>query len=69
MITILVDIFLTFLAGYLILGILFSFYFYIKGASQIDEGTQGSPWHFKLIIFPGVVIFWSFLLLKILKKS
>lgn len=62
------DVFLIVLAIYLIFGVVFSFYFYLKGASKIDEGTAGTPWHFKLIIFPGVVLFWSVLLTKALKK-
>ena len=64
-----VDIFLGALALYLLLGLLFSVYFYAKGGAQIDEGLKGTPWHFKLIIFPGVVLFWSVLLRKRMKKS
>lgn len=54
---------------YVILGLVFSVYFYIKGAASIDEGTSNTPWHFKLIIFPGVVMFWSVLFVKSLKSS
>lgn len=54
---------------YVVMGLLFSVYFYTKGAARIDEGTEGTPWHFKLIIFPGVVLFWSVLLVKSLKSS
>lgn len=64
-----INIFLTGLALYLMVGVLFSVYFYAKGAAKIDEGTAGTPWHFKLIIFPGVVLFWSVLLIKLMKKS
>ncbi|MEM7298530.1 MAG: hypothetical protein AAF391_09730 [Bacteroidota bacterium] len=67
--TTVIDIFLAGLALYVIIGVLFSIYFYLKGADKIDEGTSGTPWHFKLIIFPGVVLFWSALLIKLLKKS
>ena len=63
-----VDIFLTLLTAYLVLGLLFSIYFYLGGAVRIDEGTKGTPWHFKLIIFPGVVLFWSILLVKALRS-
>ena len=64
-----VDIFLGALAVYLAIGILFSIYFYLKGSSKIDEGVKGTPWHFKLIIFPGVVLFWSVLLRKLMRRS
>lgn len=69
MITLIVDILLGSMVCYLLLGLLFSVYFYIAGASRLDEGTNGTPWHFKLIIFPGVVLFWGVLLMKILRKS
>ncbi|MDW3191358.1 MAG: hypothetical protein R8G66_03310 [Cytophagales bacterium] len=65
----LIDILLISALVYVILGLLFSVYFYMKGAAKIDEGTQDTPWHFKLIIFPGVVLFWSVLLAKSLKSS
>ncbi|WP_462249279.1 hypothetical protein [Ekhidna sp.] len=64
-----INIFLTALAIYLILGVVFSIYFYLNGAAKIDEGTQGTPWHFKLIIFPGVVLLWAALLMKLIRKQ
>jgi len=67
--TVIVDIVLACMALYLVMGILFSIYFYAGGASKIDEGTKGTPWHFKLILFPGVVLFWSVLALKLVKRS
>lgn len=63
-----INIFLVALGLYLVLGLFFSIYFYLKGASKIDEGTQGTPWHFKLIIFPGVVLLWAVLMAKLLRK-
>ncbi|MEM7299239.1 MAG: hypothetical protein AAF391_13355 [Bacteroidota bacterium] len=69
MITAILNIFLTALTIYLILGLLFSVYFYWKGASLIDQGTKDSPWHFKLIIFPGVVLLWVALFAKLIKKN
>ncbi|MDE0472471.1 MAG: hypothetical protein OXH57_11070 [Ekhidna sp.] len=67
--TTIVDIFLIALAIYLILGVFYSIYFYAKGGIQIDKRVKGAPWHFKLIIFPGVVLFWSILVKKRMKKS
>ena len=64
-----VDIFLGLVAVYLVVGILFSIYFYAGGGEKIDEGMKGTPWHFKLIIFPGIVLFWSVLLKKLIKRS
>lgn len=64
----LIDILLLVGLIYILLGILFSVYFYATGARKIDEGTAGTPWHFKLIIFPGVILFWSVLLTKTLRS-
>lgn len=69
MIQIIIDFFLGSLALYLLFGMVFSVYFYVKGGQQLDEGVKGTPWHFKLIIFPGVVLFWSVLIGKIIRKS
>ncbi len=52
---------------YLVAGLLFAVFFYLKAAATLDAGTEGTPWHFKLIIFPGVVLFWLPLLIKYLK--
>lgn len=65
----LINSLLTLLALYLMAGVLFSIYFYVKGGTRLDQGMVGTPWHFKLIIFPGVVLFWSVLLIKLMKRS
>lgn len=49
---------------YLLCGILFAIPFALVGAADIDEGAQGAPWGFKLIIIPGTAIFWPLLLGK-----
>jgi len=69
MITTLINLFVNLLAVYLLAGILFSVFFYLKGATRIDEGIKEAPWHFKLIIFPGVVMFWGVLLFKLMRRS
>ena len=50
--------------GYIILGIIFSFFFYAKGMKKVDKVSNGSTIGFKLIVFPGVVTFWPFLFSK-----
>jgi len=67
--TIIIDIFLDSLAAYLIIGVFFSIYFFTKSGEQIDKGVKGTSWHFKLIILPGLILFWSVLLWKLLRKS
>ena len=64
-----VDIVLFSMAVYLVIGLLFSIYFYTRAGVKIDEGMKDTPWHFKLLIFPGVVLFWSVLILKLKKQK
>ena len=49
---------------YLLAGCLFLFPFMIKGINAIDEGAHGGSWGFKLIISPGTIVLWPFLLKK-----
>ena len=53
---------------YLILGVLFVIPFLLKGITKVDEGAHGGSFGFKLIIIPGVIVFWPFLLNKWIKK-
>ena len=61
------DVLLSTMAFYLLFGVLFSVYFYARAGIKIDQGVKDTPWHFKLMIFPGVVLFWVVLLRKFLK--
>jgi len=52
---------------YLITGLLFSIIFIIRGLSKMDEGAHGAGIGFKLIILPGCMVLWPFLLRKWIK--
>ena len=54
---------------YLGIGLLFSLFFLTKGLGKIDETAKGSGIGFKLIILPGVVLLWAYLLPKWLKAK
>ena len=54
---------------YLLLGVLFVIPFLIKGLSKVDEGTHDSTIGFKIIIIPGVIVFWPVLVSKWMKKT
>ena len=55
-------------AMYLCGGVIFSFFFIKKGIKIIDpDGTHGSSAGFKIIIIPGVIVFWALLLEKWMK--
>jgi hypothetical protein len=56
-------------AIYLSCGVLFIFFFFRKGLHAIDEGTQGASAGFKIIIIPGVIVFWPLLLKKWMKAA
>lgn len=68
MMEIIVEILLWLMGIYLAAGLIFSLYFLLKGAATLDEDTKDSPWHFKLIIWPGTVFLWSVLLVKMIRK-
>ena len=68
MIEVIVDGLLLLMGVYLVVGIFFSFYFLFKGMVKLDDGTANTPWHFKLLIWPGTVLMWSVLLTRMLKK-
>lgn len=49
---------------YLMLGVLFVIPFLLKGLTKVDEGAHGGTIGFKIIIIPGVIVFWPVLLKK-----
>ena len=49
---------------YLLCGLVFAIPFVLKGVTAIDEGAHGSSIGFRIIIIPGVIIFWPVLLKK-----
>ena len=63
------EILLIIVAIYLVLGVLFVFPFLMKGLNTVDEGANGSTIGFKIIIIPGVIVFWPVLLSKWTKKK
>jgi hypothetical protein len=53
---------------YLALGVLFVIPFLIKGLTKVDEGAHGGTMGFKIIIIPGVIVFWPVLLRKWIRQ-
>ena len=64
-----VEILLIIAAIYLLGGVLFVIAFLMNGLEKIDEGAHGSTIGFKIIIIPGVIVFWPVLLSKWMKKT
>ncbi|BDD09809.1 hypothetical protein FUAX_22410 [Fulvitalea axinellae] len=54
---------------YLLCGVVFAVYFFVSGASALDEGVKNSHWSVKLIFLPGAVGLWPILLRKVLSKK
>ncbi len=55
---------LTGVSIYLALGLVFAALFLIFGIRKVDAASIGAPVSFKLVILPGVVVLWPFLLIK-----
>jgi hypothetical protein len=49
---------------YLLFGLLFAILFVTKGVEKVDEGAHGGSTGFRIIIIPGVMVFWPLLLKK-----
>jgi hypothetical protein len=54
---------------YLLLGVLFVIPFLTKGITKVDEGAHGGTIGFKIIIIPGVIVFWLVLLNKWMRAN
>jgi len=63
------EILLIITAIYLLVGVLFVIPFLMKGLNKIDEEAHGSTIGFKIIIIPGVIVFWPVLLSKWIKEN
>ena len=64
-----IEIILIIVAIYLLGGVLFVIPFLMKGLNKIDEGANGSTIGFKIIVIPGVIVFWPVLLAKWMKSN
>ena len=64
-----VEIILIIVAVYLLLGVFFVIPFLIKGITKVDEDSLNSSIGFKIIIIPGVIVFWPLLLKKWMRAS
>jgi hypothetical protein len=64
-----IEILLIIVAVYLLVGVLFVIPFLMKGLNKVDQGAHGSTIGFKIIIIPGVIVFWPVLLSKWMKGT
>lgn len=64
-----VTIILLVIAVYLLAGLLFAAGFLIRGLAITDESAKDTGWGFRLIILPGILVWWPLLLKKWVKKK
>lgn len=57
-----VSIVLQVVATYLALGIAVALPFLILGVGRVDPAAKGAPLAFRVLVFPGVVALWPYLL-------
>ena len=56
------EVFVAMLTWYAAAGVVFGIVFVARGVSCVDEHAAGAGRGFRMIIFPGVVALWPFLL-------
>jgi len=66
---IIINIFLAVLGVYFAIGLLFGLYFIIKGATKIDPLMQDTKKRVRLLLFPGMVATWPFLIGRLFKSK
>ena len=64
-----VEVVLIIVLIYLLLGVLFVVPFLVKGLTKVDESAHAGTIGFKMIIIPGVIVFWPVLLRKWMKTK
>lgn len=62
-------VFLTVLGAYFGLGLLFGFYFIFLGATKVDPLMRDSKKKVRLLLLPGVIATWPFLMGKLVKNK
>lgn len=50
--------------GYSLIGVLFAAAFVTIGVGKVDRAALGTPWSFRLLIFPGAAALWPVMLAK-----
>jgi len=65
----LINIFLSILGVYFLVGFLFGLYFLFKGATKIDPLMHDTKKKVRILLFPGVIATWPFLIVKLFKTK
>ncbi|MFT6337225.1 MAG: hypothetical protein ACI86M_003067 [Saprospiraceae bacterium] len=62
---IIINVFLAVLGIYFAIGLLFGLYFLVKGAPKIDPIMKDSQKKVRVLILPGVIATWPFLISRL----
>jgi hypothetical protein len=66
---IIINIFLSSLGLYVLIGLLFGLYFLFKGATKIDPLMQDTKTKVRVLLVPGVIVTWPFLIGRLFKSK
>lgn len=64
---VLVESLIKVLQGYFFVGLIFAVLFSLLGVQRTDPGARGIAPFFRLLIIPGVSIFWPLFVLRLLR--
>lgn len=54
--------------AYLLIGLVFAFWFAFNGVKKVDDGMRSAKWNLRLLLVPGTMLLWIFMLKKYLKS-
>ncbi len=54
-------------ATYIALGVVFGLYFIFKGISRLDHAAAGAAISFRVLMLPGAVGLWPWLLIRLIR--
>ncbi len=66
---IIINTFLTSLGVYFAIGLLFGLYFLVKGATKIDPLMKDTKKKVRVLLLPGVIATWPFLIGRLFKSK
>ena len=64
-----IELFLLVLGLYFLLGFLFGLYFLFGGAVKVDPLMGDSKWIVRLLLFPGCIAVWPFLVFNLIRSK
>ena len=57
------------LEAYVLVGLLFAFWFTGRLVDELDDRAKGAGWGFRLLLIPGSVALWPYLLSRMRRRQ